>query len=381
VVSDGSPPHARGKGIDSRIEVALFRFTPARAGKGKGWPPKRFRCSVHPRTRGERYGWKPRTHHRKSFCGKSTDFFPQEMSIFTRSKIPHAGALRRVPRQAIKRMDGEGQRLFRPLERPPPHPIPAVGDDPDKRSPPTNPTTNIVTPARAGKGSGRWKTATSKPVHPRMRGERAIKHFVSAENLGSPPHARGKGSWRHRGGIRTRFTPACAGKGARAGRPSGIGPVHPRTRGERIVRYISPVFVCGSPPHARGKVDRRRGNRRFPRFTPARAGKGSRDLGRAASRAVHPRTRGERVVGVGAAILGIGSPPHARGKGLGKLAGDRLHRFTPARAGKGMAGSHGRIMENRSAGSPPTFSRKRCQSSHGPKSRAQARYAASHAKP
>ena len=89
---------------------------------------------------------------------------------------------------------------------------------------------------------------------------------------------------------------------------------HPRTRGEKTLGVGS-----FSPS---------------PRITPAHAGK-SNILGNLAGQgADHPRTRGEKPSIVTPLDISAGSPPHTRGKaGVKDIAGE-VGRITPAHAGK-----------------------------------------------
>ena len=90
-----------------------------------------------------------------------------------------------------------------------------------------------ITPARAGK---RFKAALFAVLlndHPRTRGEKVRRDGVIVKDLGSPPHARGKGNPVPVIPEDVRITPARAGKSfARYGALFGMRD-HPRTRGEK----------------------------------------------------------------------------------------------------------------------------------------------------
>ena len=149
-------------------------------------------------------------------------------------------------------------------------------------------------PACAGNASTRHPAAHARPVHPRMRGERAVAAALACAPVGSSPHARGtllrpplqrQALW---------FIPACAGN-ARAMSPAGRRlPVHPRMRGERIVWDKSSSINDGSSPHARGTPFFPGNVAVFPRFIPACAGNASFPNLQLERSSVHPRMRGER---------------------------------------------------------------------------------------
>ena len=130
-----------------------------------------------------------------------------------------------------------------------------------------------ITPAWAGKSSGkRWRFYVCWD-HPRMGGEKALLYCWRRSVRGSPPHGRGKVwsvcccRWR------MRITPAWAGK--RSGAQIWMLPAwdHPRMGGEKPVVQASVSKGAGSPPHGRGKVADI-GRPAFPyRITPAWAGK------------------------------------------------------------------------------------------------------------
>ena len=92
--------------------------------------------------------------------------------------------------------------------------------------------------------------------------------------------------------------------------------------------------TMGSPPHARGKgVLGSRGSAQY-RITPARAGKSTGDQIVVAEVEDHPRTRGEKDETRNNAIVTLGSPPHARGKDPDTVESANPYGITPARAGK-----------------------------------------------
>ena len=88
-------------------------------------------------------------------------------------------------------------------------------------------------PACAGNSWAPSTTPTAASVHPRVRGEQGtILNQVSA-GTGSSPRARGTASAPRWPPAETRFIPACAGNSPRRRRCTTTRPVHPRVRGEQ----------------------------------------------------------------------------------------------------------------------------------------------------
>ena len=213
------------------------------------------------------------------------------------------------------------------------------------------------TPARAGETTPPWVTLPmpcGSPPHARGRQPAARR---PAPRRPVHPRTRGEdGPLRVGAGAAMRFTPARAGKTNSAPFTVGTPSVHPRTRGEdcdvspredRVERFtparagkthvgrlgeqfgerftparagktpyvfVGFFFLCGSPPHARGRRVAHDGDQALGRFTPARAGKTPRARGSSGGCPVHPRTRGEDSE-IGSGNLTVrGSPPHARGR-------------------------------------------------------------------
>ena len=170
--------------------------------------------------------------------------------------------------------------------------------------------------------------------HPRMRGEKGLSHLILLVLLGSPPHARGKGSCRRAYSRLPGITPACAGKSYFSALQGLLSRDHPRMRGEKYhVAAVHPVFQ-GSPPHARGKERTAIIRTSLSRITPACAGKSGHCGFLQVRTKDHPRMRGEKHTKAAIHYGRRGSPPHARGKGKQRFSISRGGGITPACAGK-----------------------------------------------
>ena len=100
------------------------------------------------------------------------------------------------------------------------------------------------------------------------------------------------------------------------------------------MRTLRGNMGIGSPPHARGKGFFIIGVLHWTGITPARAGKRALQHSKSTACQDHPRTRGEKVWHSTLPPLRQGSPPHARGKERIDYMAKRYARITPARAGK-----------------------------------------------
>ena len=233
----GSSPHARGTPAADDPMTALVRFIPACAGNAPGWRRSGIPRSVHPRMRGERWepGHKPAVRNGSSPHARGTQMWTVFLTIVLR-----------------------------------------------------------FIPACAGNATRCTATTPSRTVHPRMRGERLFQVNPCSSNYGSSPHARGTHTATHVPEDDNRFIPAYAGN---AGAPSGHAtsrPVHPRIRGERWKSTVSRHSRIGSSPHTRGTHRGRVRERSQSRFIPAYAGNAAAGWQGDAHQAVHPRIRGER---------------------------------------------------------------------------------------
>ena len=167
-----------------------------------------------------------------------------------------------------------------------------------------------------------------------MRGEDTVICPFCGRSHGSPPHARGRlveGLLHlHGRGI----TPACAGKTSRKICTAPHAQDHPRMRGKDLPATGRRLRGLGSPPHARGRLQKRFSYEFRNGITPACAGKTSGPPTRSLRRRDHPRMRGEDGAMSCLGRTSRGSPPHARGRRRGERNRESPNGITPACAGK-----------------------------------------------
>ena len=150
-------------------------------------------------------------------------------------------------------------------------------------------------------------------VHPRLRGELNLKPLQRRFALGSSPLARGTHLRRHRHSAGARFIPACAGNSLCPRLNPEFVSVHPRLRGELALKRCKACRVGGSSPLARGTHERQPQETQSERFIPACAGNSRRNTFFLLPRPVHPRLRGELFSNVLTIEPSYGSSPLARG--------------------------------------------------------------------
>ena len=130
-----------------------------------------------------------------------------------------------------------------------------------------------------------------------------------------------------------RFIPAGAGN-TNSGPPSpDLTSVHPRRRGEHIIGIDALVAIDGSSPQARGTPLGPKDGIRRGRFIPAGAGNTGGSGGNVTTLPVHPRRRGEHFCILLSSQRAVGSSPQARGTPIERRAPVTDERFIPAGAG------------------------------------------------
>ena len=130
---------------------------------------------------------------------------------------------------------------------------------------------------------------------------------------GSSPRARGTPEPNAGDAGVQRFIPASAGNTTTPAMCCTSSSVHPRERGEHLAVYLIQTFVGGSSPRARGTPLSPLLRHTSLRFIPASAGNTIASPCGAASRAVHPRERGEHFFQRDSTKANNGSSPRARG--------------------------------------------------------------------
>ena len=130
-----------------------------------------------------------------------------------------------------------------------------------------------ITPAHAGKRRcPRFRPGKIRD-HPRTCGEKVVWSAPLYEQMGSPPHMRGKGAAPALALCHVGITPAHAGKRQHLGLFPLKDRDHPRTCGEKPSTRTLRELPLGSPPHMRGKARRTRLFEVLRGITPAHAGK------------------------------------------------------------------------------------------------------------
>ena len=167
-----------------------------------------------------------------------------------------------------------------------------------------------------------------------MRGEDSAALCAMAAIAGSPPHARGRLDTVLQCGGSRGITPACAGKTSAFFLPRSEASDHPRMRGEDLPSPIQTALGLGSPPHARGRPRLKLRSVSSTGITPACAGKTRRLCAPWRRSPDHPRMRGEDWILFYSVAEVVGSPPHARGRLQPFFCLARRLRITPACAGK-----------------------------------------------
>ena len=171
-----------------------------------------------------------------------------------------------------------------------------------------------------------------------MGGEKGQVGKVRLGIVGSPPHGRGKVATWVKARMREGITPAWAGKSARSIPTENVRWDHPRMGGEKLWGLWTASLTRGSPPHGRGKGNRRAAISPRSRITPAWAGKRIWRCPHEHFFQDHPRVGGEKTWTQCKLSMTLGSPPRGRGKDLNEVCILIPQGITPAWAGKSHQG-------------------------------------------
>ena len=176
----GSSPLTRGKQRASHRDAPPIRLIPAHAGKTNFPDPDSRQARAHPRSRGE------------NRLGEDNDVAVSGSSPLTRGK-PHKAWTKALQARLI--------------------------------------------PAHAGKTLRRPLAARVTAAHPRSRGENSGAILLMYLMHGSSPLTRGKQRPQLRRRLRQRLIPAHAGKTSAPPGLTSSRPAHPRSRGENRSRH------------------------------------------------------------------------------------------------------------------------------------------------
>ena len=190
-----------------------------------------------------------------------------------------------------------------------------------------------IIPALAGNTGAGCDSGISRGDHPRSRGEYICTAYATPCLVGSSPLSRGIPDWFHRRRATPRIIPALAGNTSAASPKPTPTPDHPRSRGEYAGDTWEGIKNWGSSPLSRGIHPPGLSTSRRGGIIPALAGNTPALGVGVAGGQDHPRSRGEYVLGVGAAQRQRGSSPLSRGILTSIHTGLGVSRIIPALAG------------------------------------------------
>ena len=150
-----------------------------------------------------------------------------------------------------------------------------------------------ITPACAGKTEQKGDYEGDSEDHPRVCGENPCMHSPKLPQAGSPPRVRGKPAQHFLSCLKSRITPACAGKTSDAPHSRRHRRDHPRVCGENSQHPSHAARSRGSPPRVRGKLEVPFRDVLLDGITPACAGKTAPVRGGSIPPWDHPRVCGE----------------------------------------------------------------------------------------
>ena len=253
----GTPPRARGRRVGDRRDHRAQGNTPACAGTTPRECVSRCTRREHPRVRGDDVAPTPDT------C----------VVIGT------------PPRARGRRGQGAGREVHR-------------GN----------------TPACAGTTSPQPQRLPRTREHPRVRGDDHVRRSLLILLTGTPPRVRGRRMDADALAPRVRNTPACAGTTVGVSPRCSPTGEHPRVRGDDNSLIRTSSRIIGTPPRARGRLDRGEVLAVEVRNTPACAGTTGSSASRRPPPAEHPRVRGDDAARGHTSARTDGTPPRARGR-------------------------------------------------------------------
>ena len=317
MLGTGSSPHTRGTPEAAGAGDSDERFIPAYAGNAAATPSPTAIRAVHPRIRGERGILpnivEPTPWFIPAYAGNASGMQSIQCRPAVHPRIRGERSMKaEVPQNTLgSSPHTRGTRLMRIVLW----------------------ASSRFIPAYAGNASAISRLARSDSVHPRIRGERLAQSGDPDYKFGSSPHTRGTHARSHRYALPLRFIPAYAGNAWVRYIWTRTRPVHPRIRGERMSRAMQDASGSGSSPHTRGTPTSSNLVQHYSRFIPAYAGNARPAYNVPGSIAVHPRIRGERMPLGRLMVGGFGSSPHTRGTPPVQPKYFAPTRFIPAYAG------------------------------------------------
>ena len=194
-----------------------------------------------------------------------------------------------------------------------------------------------IIPAHAGKRVPERGQHRSKRDHPRSCGEKNLRWYRAMQKRGSSPLMREKVLWPVSICWGMRIIPAHAGKRITIKRYCCSGRDHPRSCGEKSRMRLHSCLLAGSSPLMRGKVAAVRELSPVAGIIPAHAGKRHSALAPRTRAQDHPRSCGEKYAHTPQLFLVAGSSPLMRGKDAGICPVSVVNGIIPAHAGKRLA--------------------------------------------
>ena len=253
----GSPPRGRGKGKDYATAETMQGITPAWAGKSWLSLDSCLLWWDHPRMGGEKL---PRKFTKAANPGSPPHGRGKvNLSILEGADTGITPAWAGKSMQAALRSSSAGDHPRMGGEKPP-----------------------------------HWWRSSITEDHPRMGGEKNFSFCISNLTRGSPPHGRGKAGKNGGCDFGDRITPAWAGKSFVLRLWCVATQDHPRMGGEKFVYKNKTADQVGSPPHGRGKAPFKRGLFHILGITPAWAGKRMIMIVAERNFRDHPRMGGEK---------------------------------------------------------------------------------------
>ncbi len=296
----GSSPRTWGTLLQSFAARPAQRFIPTHVGNAARSTRSRMRPAVHPHARGERCSMSVRRRYRRGSSPRTwgtprAQGKQDARRRFIPTHVGNAALGRSATPDPTVHPHARGERTQQAA-----HPGDMFGSSPRTWGTPMAGHRLLergrFIPTHVGNASAKATRPTCLAVHPHARGERDRAHRAATRGQGSSPRPWGTPG---AGGTRIagrRFIPTPVGNAAQARRCASRGAVHPHARGERNSFFIDFSEQDGSSPRPWGTHAPLFRQQRDGRFIPTPVGNAVSLIFFAASWAVHPHARGERVM-------------------------------------------------------------------------------------